>query len=119
MPPPPSPSSVSETKKSDDRACDPATYDYTARVELELYRLINEMIKDKTVTENRTIIKVLKSQAKNIFVDELYFQIRTVLRTMKLNNFEEMTKAALEEEQALENFKTKSENTNTNMYTKP
>jgi len=36
------------------------------------------MTKDKTITENRTITKVLTSQAQNIFVDCYNFQIRTV-----------------------------------------
>ncbi|KAL4082885.1 hypothetical protein QTP88_029539 [Uroleucon formosanum] len=51
--------------------------DYAAKVELALYKLVNEMTKDKTVTESRTITKVMTSQAQNIFVDGLYFQIRT------------------------------------------
>ncbi|KAL4153808.1 hypothetical protein QTP88_001641 [Uroleucon formosanum] len=93
--------------------------DYAARVELDLYRLVNEETKDKTVTESRTITKVLTLQAQNIFVEGLYFQIRMVLRVMRVNSFKEMIKAALEEEQALENLKPKYVNKNANIYSKP
>ncbi|KAE9521972.1 hypothetical protein AGLY_017631, partial [Aphis glycines] len=93
--------------------------DYAGRVELALYRLINEMTKDKSTTESKTISKVLTTQAQNIFVDGLYFQIRTVLRAMKLGSLEEMIKAALEEEQALENLKPKFDKPNTSTFSKP
>jgi len=59
-------------------------------VELALYRLVNVMTKDKTLVQSRTITEVLTSQAQHIFVDGLFFQIRTVLRAMKLSNLEDM-----------------------------
>jgi len=90
--------------------------DYAARVELALYRLVNEMTKDKSNIESKTITDVLNRQAQTIFVDGLYFQIRTVLRAMKLQNLEEMIKAALEEEQALESLKPKFDNRNTTSF---
>jgi len=93
--------------------------DYAARVELALYRLLSEMTKDKTDAESITITKVWTSQAQNIFIDGLDFQIRTVLRAMKLDSLEEMIKAALEEEQALGNLKPKFEKTNMTTFSKP
>lgn len=87
--------------------------DYAGRVELALYRLINEMTKDKSTAESKTISKVLTTQAQNIFVDGLYFQIRTVLRAMKLGSLEEMIKAALE------NLKSKVDKPNTSTFSKP
>jgi len=93
--------------------------DYAAGVELALYRLVNEMTKDKSTEESKPITNVLTRQAQTIFVEGLFFQIRTVLRAMKLGSLEEMIKAALEEEQALENLRPKYDSKNTNSFSKP
>jgi len=77
------------------------------------------MAKDKNKEKEKIITKVLTTQAQNIFGVGLYNQIKTVLRAIQLNNLDEMIKAALEEEQALGNFKPKYESKNTNTFMKP
>jgi len=46
--------------------------DYASRIELALYQLSNEMIKNKTKTDSEVIIKVITRQAQNIFIDGLH-----------------------------------------------
>lgn len=88
--------------------------DYASRIELALFKLVNELTKDKNNVESKIIAEVIDKQAQHIFIDGLHFSLRTILRAMQLTTLENMIKAALEEEQAGENSKFKFENKNEN-----